>query len=84
MKLQKGTTVVDYYPLKSFISHQVNEDYFVKIVTKDGKTAERKVWDKNSKDDQVDEYMKKSFDVVGDNTDLPQYANPNQTGEEIS
>tara|TARA_R100000008_G_scaffold82234_1_gene66305 strand:+ start:378 stop:629 length:252 start_codon:yes stop_codon:yes gene_type:complete len=83
MKLQKGTTVVDYYPLKSFISHQIEEGYFVKVVTENGKTAERQVWDKNSKNEQVDEYMKKSFEVVGNN-DLPQYANPNQTGEQIS
>ena len=78
MKLQSkdGSMVVDFYPIKTPFG-DVSKEWFMKILTFQGKTQSKKFLNRIEMNLDIDNYLSHTipYEVVGFNT-IPQLGNP--------
>lgn len=78
MKLQSndGNMVVDFYPIKTPFG-DVSKEWFMKILTFQGKTQSKKFLNRIEMNLDIDNYLNHTipYEVVGFNT-IPQLGNP--------
>ena len=78
MKLQSkdGNMVVDFYPIKTPFG-DVSKEWFMKILTFQGKTQSKKFLNRIEMNLDIDNYLSHTipYEVVGFNT-IPQLGNP--------
>ena len=72
MRLQSGSMIVDFYPTKSWLDDEINEDKFLKVLTFSGETMKKKIVSHAEMIAEISSYLLHNYTAIANNT-LPQY-----------